>query len=755
MALSGIGADGTAPSAPPDDRADAPDMAARGPASTGLGDHADALLHGDDGLLALREQAARAALPGVEQGLGTAYREALARIGDDRLRAQAEPALRRRLEAALAAARAHTLLQDAVAQAVADRAPPARSRTAALANAHDPALFDHHLATGTEALRRQGAMAGKAPATIAQAASDYRSGIVRDHLDALGMRDPVHAAADLARLRDGISPAARAQVEAGLAPSMTDHRAIADVDAAARAGATTAPPTPRLDPRVLLGKMRVIAPTAAAAALPDLVQRYGGDAAQAWAAAQLGTKAVDGLIARQGEGWYAALPEDTRNLVEHHMALLGAPGSTRDAPDDVAGAAARIAGQDWPDDRKAAATRELLYRDHRAGQRRRDAESAASDQALAMAAQLGTDFTSLAQIDPATRRLLPAEAVAALARQADANVHPAMVETPRGVAGGSLSPTSRSGGAGKVPSPSGPLVSADIADGSQRGIFSPAGSTQGAPAARIVGADRNDSYEMADTDSTNEGAGEELMRPGGEPLSDARDGDQKAARAGTAAPNGARDAGSKRDVPSPVSPEEISRNRAQAENDLRDPYFRALMTLIGRYEGPDDPNLGNGYYTINGHYRKGDGLKDLSVFPQDLGNKAVGRYQIQRDNVWSYAAPPLGITGFSPHDQDLLAAYVIRRLGMFASLRAGELEKAAPKINRIWASFPLKGNPGGRYRQAHVSYEDFVRDFATELANARAHPPQVNDPYRQGAANPYLQKRPMGLLEYYVPGGTK
>ncbi|MFA5965940.1 MAG: hypothetical protein WC804_18135 [Sphingomonas sp.] len=678
--------------------------------------------------------------------------------GDDGLLAppeQAAPMPGRRLEAALAAARAHAVLQEAVAQAVAGRAPSARSRAAALANTHDRDLFDRHLVNGTEALRREGMAAGKAPAVIAQEASDYRSGIVRDHLDALGMRDPVHAAADLARLRDGISPAARMQIEDGLAPSMADHRAIADVDAAARAGATAAPATPPLDPRVLLGKMQVIAPTADAAALPDLMQRYGGDAARAWAATRLGTKAVDGLIAQRGEGWYAALPEDTRQLVEHHMAMLAAPGSTRDAPDDVAGAAARIAEQDWPDDRKAAATRELLYRDHRAGQVRRDAESAATDQAYAMAEKLGPDFTSLAQIDPATRRLLPADAVATLTRQADANVHPAMVETPRGVAGGSLSPASRSRGAGIVPSPSGPLVSADIADGSQRGIFSPAGSTQGAPAARIVGADRNDSYEIADTDSTNEGAGEELRRPGGEALSDARDGDEKPARAGAAVPNGARGAGSNRDVPSPVSPEAISRNRAQAESDLRDPYFRALMTLIGRYEGPDDPNFGNGYYTINGHYTKGDGLKDLSVFPQDLGNKAVGRYQIQHDNVWSYAAPALGITGFTPHDQDLLAAYVIRRRGMFASLLAGDLEKAAPKINRIWASFPLKNKPGGRYGQAHVSYEDFVRDFATELANARAHPPQVNDPYLQEAANPYLQKRPMGLLEYYIPGGTK
>ncbi len=358
---------------------------------------------------------------------------------------QAAPVPRRRLEAALAAARAHAVLQEAVAQAVAERAPPARSRAAALANAHDPDLFDRHLANGTEALRREGLAAGKAPAVIAQEASDYRSGIVRDHLDALGMRDPVHAAADLARLRDGISPAARTQIEDGLAPSMTDHRAIADVDAAARAGATTAPLTPPLDPRVLLGKMQVIAPSADAAALPGLVQRYGGDAAQAWAAAQLGTKAVDGLIAQRGAGWYAALPDDTRQLVEHHMAMLVAPGSTRDAPDDVAGAAARIAGQDWPDDRKAAATRELLYRDHRAGQRRLDAESTATDQAYAMAEKLGTDFTSLAQIDPATRRSLPADVVAALARQADANVHPAM-----GLAG--MAPVAGSEG----PSPASP-----------------------------------------------------------------------------------------------------------------------------------------------------------------------------------------------------------------------------------------------------------------------------------------------------------
>ena len=197
----------------------------------------------------------------------------------------------------------------------------------------------------------------------------------------------------------------------------------------------------------------------------------------------------------------------------------------------------------------------------------------------------------------------------------------------------------------------------------------------------------------------------------------------------------------------------IDRNRAQAETDLQNPYFRALMTLIGRYEGPDNPNFGNGYHTINGHLKKGDGLKDLSRFPGDVGNTAVGRYQIQRDGLWSYAAPALGVTGFTPHDQDLLAAYAIRRRHMYDSLQAGDMKTAASRINKIWAAFPLKDDPSGRYGQAHVSYDDFVRAFATELASAQASPVPSSNRYLQKSDDPYLRKTPMRLLENYLLGG--
>ena len=187
----------------------------------------------------------------------------------------------------------------------------------------------------------------------------------------------------------------------------------------------------------------------------------------------------------------------------------------------------------------------------------------------------------------------------------------------------------------------------------------------------------------------------------------------------------------------------INRNRAQAEIDIQNPYFRALMTLIGRYEGSDNPDFGNGYYTINGHLKKGDGLKDLSVFPADVGNKAVGRYQIQRDGLFSYAAPSLGITSFTPHDQDLMAAYVIRRRGMYDALLAGNFPDAAVRISKIWASFPTQAEARGVHGQAHLNYDTFLNDFKAELVR--------NQWLDQPNANPFLRKIPMGRLGPYDP----
>lgn len=158
----------------------------------------------------------------------------------------------------------------------------------------------------------------------------------------------------------------------------------------------------------------------------------------------------------------------------------------------------------------------------------------------------------------------------------------------------------------------------------------------------------------------------------------------------------------------------IDSNRAQAEADLKDPHFRALMLLIGRYEGPDNPNIGNGYYTINRHLKKGDGLKDLSRFPTELGDTAVGRYQMKQSTSYAYAAPALGVTAFSPHEQDLMAAYIIRKRGMFAALSSGDFQTAAKKIHPIWVSFPR--DAGKPLPQQHVTFDEFVRDYQTELA---------------------------------------
>jgi len=399
------------------------DDAAAKKAYVAFSDAAGPLLYGDHGILAREGTDADAAFPHVAAGLADAYDAALAPLSPEQ-RGNVAPALADRLQNYIALSGKHVREQGALEQ---HRQSGVFQQTAlrdAVAHAGNADLHELYVQTGDNAIVRQGMIRGLPDSEIARQRSDYRSGAHADGIDTLVPQDAVHAAAAYARLRDGMSPATRARAEAALAPALAQQQAIADVDGLALTGAATAPVTPLGDPAVLRDKMRVIAPMMDGKVLPDLMRRYHGDAARAWAASEAGPDFIDRLIKQRGDGWYAALPDDTQRFVAHNMALLGAVGSSRAAPQDVAAATARIAAQDWNDARKAGAMRELRYRGARAEQARHDGESAATDQAFATAEKLGTEFTSIAQIDPATRRALPAGIVAVLERQADANVHP-------------------------------------------------------------------------------------------------------------------------------------------------------------------------------------------------------------------------------------------------------------------------------------------------------------------------------------------
>ncbi|MDH7974259.1 phage tail tip lysozyme [Sphingomonas sp. AR_OL41] len=316
---------------------------------------------------------------------------------------------------------AHADAQDAIAQAQESERVIANSATEALRHADDPTRFDHAIATGENTLRRQGELAGKPEAAIDGDIATWRSARYVEAVHALAPRDGLGATALFERYRDQLTPADRSGLEPLLHEPMAQTQAIADIDTAALAAAPFAPLTPQGDP-LLADRMRTITSHFDRVLLPELMQRYGGDAARAWAATQIGTDAVDDLVKQHGDGWYQALPEAARNGVAHNFALLKAGSSARTAPQDRAAVAASLAGLD--DTRRGYAQRELTLRSNRADQARRAAQGVAADQAYAVADQLGHDFTSLAQLPAKVRADLSDQTSTALQRQADANIDP-------------------------------------------------------------------------------------------------------------------------------------------------------------------------------------------------------------------------------------------------------------------------------------------------------------------------------------------
>ncbi|CAN5437715.1 hypothetical protein BH10PSE14_BH10PSE14_25160 [soil metagenome] len=377
-----------------------------------------------DGFRQLKGKDARVALAPVAEAIAQNLHALRHGHEDEHVRAIIDATLAHRTAQDIIDLHAHADAQDRIAQAQESARLVANSAQDALRHVADPTRFDHAIATGENTLRRQGQLAGKPAAAIDGEIAAWRSARFLEAVHALAPSDGLGATALFERYRDALTPADRAGLEPLLHEPMAQTQAIADIDTAALAAAPFAPLTPQGDP-LLADRMRTITSHFDRVVLPELMQRYGGDAARAWAATQIGTNAVDDLVKQHGDGWYQALPEAARYAVAHNFALLNAGTSARAAPQDRAAVEASLAGLN--DARRGYAQRELTLRSNRADQARRAAQGAATDQAYALADQLGHDFTSLAQLPAKVRAELSDQTSTALQRQADANIDPQTV----------------------------------------------------------------------------------------------------------------------------------------------------------------------------------------------------------------------------------------------------------------------------------------------------------------------------------------
>jgi murein DD-endopeptidase MepM/ murein hydrolase activator NlpD len=121
---------------------------------------------------------------------------------------------------------------------------------------------------------------------------------------------------------------------------------------------------------------------------------------------------------------------------------------------------------------------------------------------------------------------------------------------------------------------------------------------------------------------------------------------------------------------------------------------KAFLDFIAWAEGTDALN---GYATIVGQTiptgsRKISSYADHPRGDLKFGSDAAGRYQFI-STTWDGIKKQLGLTDFSPQNQDRAAVENIRQFNALSDVEAGNWQSAINKLAGQWDSFPGAGNP--------------------------------------------------------------
>lgn len=138
--------------------------------------------------------------------------------------------------------------------------------------------------------------------------------------------------------------------------------------------------------------------------------------------------------------------------------------------------------------------------------------------------------------------------------------------------------------------------------------------------------------------------------------------------------------------------------RIQRAKDLENPNIQAFLAMIAVAEGGD-------YHALYG-YKKS--FTDDRRFPAyDRNPSASGRYQINKATYERFSKM-LGVTDFSPHTQDMIAAQMLAQLHVPERLASNDFDKALEAAARWWNALPQGKGKLDRNRkpeQPYVPYE--------------------------------------------------
>lgn len=119
------------------------------------------------------------------------------------------------------------------------------------------------------------------------------------------------------------------------------------------------------------------------------------------------------------------------------------------------------------------------------------------------------------------------------------------------------------------------------------------------------------------------------------------------------------------------------------------PNMVAFLLMLQKSEGMY--NYANPYGTLVG----GGQFRDFSKHPNQLvkvNNKglystAAGAYQFLK-HTWDGVAAKLGLTDFSPENQDRAAIELVAQHGAYSDVITGDIKTAIYKCRKEWASLP-------------------------------------------------------------------
>jgi muramidase (phage lysozyme) len=150
------------------------------------------------------------------------------------------------------------------------------------------------------------------------------------------------------------------------------------------------------------------------------------------------------------------------------------------------------------------------------------------------------------------------------------------------------------------------------------------------------------------------------------------------------------------------------------EKDLQIPEVKAFLDTISQSEGA-------GFHTVlsTDRFPTGRLAPDISQFPNrgpDNRKTASGAYQIQED-VYDDLASQMGLQGFGPETQRLMAAQLLQRAvggvpgteSALEALRRGDYDKAIEASRFTWTSLP-----GGKEEKNRHITPDELRSYYKE-----------------------------------------